>query len=428
MDAVIIAGGKGTRLGLKDIPKPMVDFNGVPLIHHQINELNKFQQINNIYILSGHLSDVIVSYFDKIKFKGNKIIHIIESKPLGTAGALKQLENYISGRFIVIYGDTFFDINISKFINFDDKKGGNLGTLFVHPNDHPFDSDLLIVKNNLVKKTLTKPHPKDSLRRNIVNAAFYILCEKIFDKIIKNKNQDLARDIFPKLPANSLAAYYSSEFIKDIGTPDRLKKVINIYKSGLTKNMNFINKQKAVFFDRDGVINYEKDPFVSKNNFIIYDDVVQTICYLRENNYLVFIVTNQPSIAKGFITEEELEQIHAILDNHLASKDLFIDQIVYCPHHPQSGFKGEIKPLKIKCKCRKPGVELFEKLISHYNISTSNSYFVGDRYVDIQAGKNIKLNTVLIKRGHNGSDKQKYPNLKSDFLVDNLIELNQIIK
>ena len=106
MDLVIIAGGKGTRLGLKDMPKPMVEIGGKPLLEHQIN-LAKQYAINDIHILSCHLSEVIIDYFGDGRKFGVNISHIIEKSPLGTAGAVKQLESRLNERFMVFYGDVF---------------------------------------------------------------------------------------------------------------------------------------------------------------------------------------------------------------------------------------------------------------------------------------------------------------------------------
>ena len=111
MQLVILAGGKGTRLGLTDIPKPMVKIAGKPLLEYQI-ELAKRYGITEIFILSGYLSEVIVDYFGDGAKWGVKIHHVVEPKPLGTAGALKLLEGKLTGRFLVFYGDIVMDFDI----------------------------------------------------------------------------------------------------------------------------------------------------------------------------------------------------------------------------------------------------------------------------------------------------------------------------
>lgn len=195
MQLVIIAGGKGTRLGLKDIPKPMCPINGKPLLEMQI-DLAKRYGINEIFILSGHLSQVIIDYFgDGSKF-GVNIHHIVESKPLGTAGSLKLLEGTLKERFLVFYGDVVMDFDIKSFIEFDKQNEKSIGNLIVHPGNHPYDSDLVEVNDKKeIIGFLPKPHPKDLLYRNLNNAAVYILSPKIFNEIPNDVNTDFGKDI-----------------------------------------------------------------------------------------------------------------------------------------------------------------------------------------------------------------------------------------
>src|SRR3989337_4359846 len=145
MKLVIIAGGRGTRLGLKDIPKPMVQIGSVPLLEHHVNLAREYG-VKEIYLLSGYLPEVITDYFgDGSKF-GVRITHIIENVPLGTAGAIKQLEGKINERFMIFYGDILLDFDISSFIQFDNGMD-SIATIIVPPNDHQYDSDLVEVND-----------------------------------------------------------------------------------------------------------------------------------------------------------------------------------------------------------------------------------------------------------------------------------------
>lgn len=427
MDVAILAGGKGTRLGLINKPKAMVDFGGLPLIHRQIIKIDNYRVIKRVFVLIGYLGNFIKEYFEDKNFKNLKIFFIEELEPLGTAGAIKQISELISDRFFVIYGDTYFDIDINRFLKFDKLMNSDYGTLFIHPNDHPYDSDLVEIENQHIKKFIPKPHSKCTIYRNYANAAFYILSKKIFELQVDFKNKDLGIDIFPMLPKDSFAAYLSSEFIKDVGTKERLIKTLNIYKLGIPKLRNLKNKQPAVFLDRDGVINYEQQPFVNKNNFKLYEDLVGFLKHVRKKHFLVFVVTNQPVIAKGFISIKELEFIHAKMEKSMLKKGLYFDEIVFCPHHPDKGFPGEIKKYKVNCNCRKPKNEMIMKLINHYNINIEKSLLIGDRYRDVKAGKNSGLKTVLLTRGLNGNDRDLFPNAKPDFVFNSLTDVKRII-
>jgi len=421
MKLVIIAGGKGTRLGLKDIPKPMVNINFKPLLEYQIILAKKYN-IKEIYILSGYLSGVITDYFGDGSKWGVKIKHIIENTPLGTAGALKQLEFELKDRFMVFYGDTIMDINLEDFIEFDTKNYHSIGSIMVHPNDHPDDSDLLEIDNdNKVVVFHSKPHNKSIYYTNLVNAALYILSPKVFKYIETNKMLDFGKDIFPKLiQSKNLFAYKTTEYLKDMGTIDRLKKVEQDLLSGKVKRLNKTYKQKCIFLDRDGVINKEIDNLVNIEEFNLIQGVPEAIKKLNESEYIAIIVTNQPVIAKGFIGEIKLNQIHKKMDTNLGKNGAYIDDLYYCPHHPQKGFIGEVKELKINCECRKPKSGMLKMAAEDYNIDLKKSWIIGDRYADIKAGNKEGCQTILLKTGHAGNDKNNYKNLEADFIFNTL--------
>ena len=223
MQLVILAGGKGTRLGLTDIPKPMAALQGKPLLEHQI-ELAERHGIRKIFILSGYLADTIVNYFGNGAKWGVEIHHVIEPKPLGTAGALKLLEGKLTGRFIVFYGDIVMDFDVSAFAAFDARDAGTIGTIIVHPSSHPQDSDLVVVDAaRYVTAFLPKPHDTAPASQALVNAAVYALSPRILDYITEDAFADFGRDIFPAVlqKGEKIRAYQTAEYIKDMGTKER---------------------------------------------------------------------------------------------------------------------------------------------------------------------------------------------------------------
>ncbi|WCL51269.1 HAD-IIIA family hydrolase [Leptospira sp. GIMC2001] len=421
MKLVILAGGKGTRLGLTDIPKPMVEINGKPLLEIQI-ELAKRYGISEIYLLTGFMAEKIFSYFgDGSKF-GVKITYFHEPYPLGTAGSLKLIEHTLeeNERFLVFYGDLFINIDIEKFIDFDRNNQESAGTLFVHPNSHPLDSDLVECDiNGKISVFHTKPHQIDFKFQNLANAAVYILSKKIINYIDWNINQDIARDIFPKLLQNNLTlyAYNSPEYLKDIGVPNRLNKVQNDVIKGKPERLNLSNRRKAVFIDRDGVLNRNIDPPIP-GKMEVFSGVSNALELLNQSEFLSIVVTNQPAIAKGFITFEDLLDQHKILETEMAKSNSFFDAIYFCPHHPDSGFEGEVQELKIVCECRKPKPGMLLDAQKKFNIDFSKSWIIGDSVTDIQAGKSVGCFAIQI-------GDQKYE--EADFLVKNFQEAVSII-
>jgi histidinol-phosphate phosphatase family protein len=404
MKAVIIAGGKGTRLGLTDLPKPMVPLLGKPLLEHQILLLKRYG-ITDVTFLTGHMSEKIEAYFGNGKNWGVNISYIKETVPLGTGGAVLQLKDRITERFLVLYGDVVMDFDISRFSDFD-AQSDSIGSLIVHPNDHPYDSDLVERNGDLITRFISKPHPEGLLYENLVNAAVYILGPDIFEHIPEGISSDFGKDIFPAILSKGgvLRAYISPEYIKDLGTPDRLTKVEGDLRSGKIARWNLSNRRAAIFIDRDGVINKEVDNLRDIEDFEILPGVQEAIRKINLSDFLAIVVTNQPAVAKGFLEVDDLRLIHKLLETTLGEKRAFVNQIYFCPHHPDSGFEGENKSLKIACNCRKPSTGMIEQAVSDYNIDLSKSYFIGDTTTDIMTAKNAGIKSFLVQSGYAGKD------------------------
>ena len=426
MQLVIIAGGKGTRLGLKDIPKPMVEIGGVPLLEHQIN-LAKEYGIKDIFILSGHLANVTVDYFKDGKDFGVNITHVIEPYPLGTAGSLKMLEHLIHGRFMVFYGDIVMNFDLERFIDFD-KKFDSIGTTLVHPNDHPYDSDLVEINRDYkVVSFIPKPHDDGKKYRNLVNAAVYIFSPEIFKYIEFGKSQDFGKHILPKVVNvnETLMAYSTPEYIKDMGTGDRLVNVSIDLLSGKVANLNLKNRRKSIFLDRDGTLNYDLGNNQDINNFKLIEGTSDAVKKINKSKFLSIVITNQPAIAKGFITDEGLENIHKKMETLLGNDNAYVNAIYYCPHHPEKGFEGEIPHLKIECSCRKPKPGMILQAAQDFNIDLNSSYMIGDTFRDMQAGNNAGLTTVLVNSTEN-YDFADYKFLNLNEAVDFILEKEEV--
>lgn len=397
MQLVILAGGKGTRLGLTDIPKPMCPIMSKPVLEYQI-ELAKKYGITEIFLLTGYLANVIEDYFGDGSKWGVKLHHIVETNPLGTAGNFPSLKDKLKDRFMVFYGDIVMDFDLNSFINFD-KQNDSLATILVHPNNHPYDSDLVEIDDkNRVTNFLSKPHPDDLVYKNLVNAAIYIFSPEVLNFIEKDIPQDFGKDILPKILKSNknIFAYHSAEYIKDMGTPERLIEISDDIKNGKISLLSKTNQRPAIFLDRDGVLCQDMDTKPTVDNFQLLPQVPSAIKLINQSSYLSIIVTNQPMIAKGFVTFQEVYQTNKTLETQLGKENCFIDGIYICPHHPDKGFEGEIKELKINCDCRKPKPGMILKAQKDFNIDLHQSWMIGDREADLQAGKNAGCKTILV--------------------------------
>lgn len=427
MKAVIMAGGKGTRLSsiLKNIPKPMVAFAGKPLLEHQIENL-KENGIIDIILVTGYLGEVIREHFgDGARF-GVNIEYFAEKEPLGTAGALYYLRGRLTEDFVLVFGDLYININFERFFNYHKLKNAQI-TLYAHPNSHPYDSDVIATDDDgRVMEWSYKNSSRVDYYKNLVNGGLYIISPQAVESIPENRKTDLERDlIVPFISKGGIYAYCCTEYVRDIGTPDRLKKAEEDFLRGICRKRNLQNKQKCVFLDRDGTVNKYVGFLKSAEQMELEEWAAEAIRLINESEYLAVIVSNQPVIARGECTFKELERINNRMYTLLGREGAYVDDLFFCPHHPDKGYEGEIAELKIKCNCRKPNTEMIETAVHIHNIDLANSWIIGDTTVDIQMGKNAGLGTVLVLTGQAGQDG-KY-DVEPDVVKDNLLDAVKFI-
>ena len=395
-----MAGGKGTRISsiASDIPKPMIKIGGKPILQLEIESL-KNQGYTDFLITISHLGQVITDYFgDGSKF-GVSIEYYNEETPLGNAGALFQIRDKLEDDFLLINGDILFEIDVNRFVKYHRKKGG-LVTLFTHPNNHPYDSGLVITDDRkCIVQWMNKEDERPEFYKNRVNAGIHIMSPRILDRKIDKEKIDLDRDLLkPLCGTGKMFAYDSSEYVKDMGTPDRYEQVNEDYLSGKVERRSLSHKQKAIFLDRDGTINRYVGFLTDISNFELLPTVSEAIRKINSSDYLAIVITNQPVIARGEVTFEQLDMIHNKMETLLGKDGAYLDGIYFCPHHPHSGYEGEVKELKIDCDCRKPKPGMFFKAAEDFNIDLNQSFMIGDGDNDMAAGGNAGCKCIRIDR------------------------------
>lgn len=409
MKVVIMAGGKGTRIASinNNVPKPMIKICGKPILQWQIENL-KANGLTDITLVIGHLGHVIKDYFEDGSCFGVKISYFVENTPLGTAGALFKMPE-LTEDFLLLCGDVMIDVNFQRFIRFHQEHKA-WASLMAHPNGHPYDSSLLVteilppqekgalpVDTHKVVRWMNKEDER-LYYKNRVNAGIEIISPELLKETMKHyvprhpetpDKIDLDRDVLkPNISSGKIFAYDTSEYIKDMGTPDRYYEVEKDIKSGKVKARNLSQKQKAIFLDRDGTINVYKGFLTKADDFELISGVAEAIKKINQSGYLCIVVSNQPVIARGDCSFEELQSIHDKMETLLGKEGAFVDAIYYCPHHPDKGFEGERVEYKFDCDCRKPKSGLLLRAARDWNINLSASYMIGDSERDIAAGNN----------------------------------------
>ena len=367
IDAVILVGGRGTRLGFltRNTPKPLLKINNQVFLDALLSKLLKYN-FKKIYLICSFKKEKFFKLYHNIILHNSKIICIDEGYPKGTGGALYKIKNFIKKDFILINGDTYFDIDISKII--ETKFKNNICTIALTKNNKKVlnnkINNIIIDKKNIIQFSKVKS--------NLMNGGVYFFKQKIFKSIVK-KECSLEEDILKNLINDQKihGIFFKERFI-DIGSHNTIKF--------LGKNKNFL-KQKVVFLDRDGVINkLRKNDYVKNfSEFKFLPTVSNAINYIKDNDYLVIIITNQACVGKSIITEKTLNSIHSKMQKYLKLKNnACVNDIFFSPYYRysiNSNYRNDIFD-------RKPNPGMLIKAINKWNIDKERSFFIGDSLTD----------------------------------------------
>ena len=422
--AVILAGGKGTRLAsvLNGLPKPLVDVCGKPLLLHQL-ELLCAHGFTDAVVMINHRAEAIREWLVGVDLPISVRL-IDDGEPRGTAGAVLAALDELEPEFLVTYGDTMLCVDLTRFWAWHHAVPGAYVSLFLHPNDHPHDSDLVeIDETGRIVAFHTYPHAADAWLPNLVNAALYVVRRESLRSWSETAGPlDFAKDLFPRMLAAGavLRGYASPEYIKDAGTPERLRRVRNALTSGAIRRASLNEPQRAVFLDRDGTLNVEHGLIRRAEDLEVFPFAGSAIRRLNEAEWRTVLVSNQPVIARGEVTEAELRHIHARLETEIGRDHAYFDRIYICPHHPDRGFPGERIELKIRCDCRKPEPGLVFNAQRDLNIDLASSWYIGDSTADLGAAEKAGVSSILVETGHGGLDR-RYP-YEARFTVANVSE------
>ena len=377
LDLVILAGGVGSRIKrhLSGRPKPMLEFNNKNFLNYVINNFSKYN-FNKIFIITRYKSHIIHKKFHNKEFNFTNIECIKEKKKMGTGGALNLIKKKVND-FILTNGDTIFDIDIISFIK--KIKKNSLGKLSLRKNTNQ-------KSNKLNKLGLKNDYIYYSDKGKFMNGGVYFFKKK-FLNLIPNKECSLENDILPRLISRKrINGHVFNNFFIDIGSESFLKKAPKMLLKKFSK--------KAVFLDRDGVINHDYGYVHSLKNFKFKNGVMKGLSLLTKKNYLIFIVTNQAGIGKKIFSLNQFKKLHIELKRKFLEKKIFIHEVKYSPYHKDAKFLI----YKKKSKFRKPGNLMIESLFKNWDIQRKNSFMIGDKKSDYLAAKKSNLKFYYSKK------------------------------
>ncbi len=418
--AVILCGGYGTRMREAGYttPKFLLPVADKNISYFIFKNLAKYG-IKAVHLLLGEGSEEIKATLNRLEVEFEiKITYSHELNPRGTGGALLDALDVLPDEFVLLHGDLLINTDLSELVSIFDKSEADFAQI-VHPSTHIFDSDIVETDNQkVIVAYMTKPHDKNIVIRNLGNAGIYAFKKSVFlrEEYIGSKI-DLDREILPKLISEGLKGKVirNRQFIRDVGTPERYEKTIR----NLVPFYESMFPKPAIFLDRDGTINKLNGYIKSENEIELLDGVAHAVFELNRRGFLVIVITNQPVIARGEVTLETLNRIHGRIEMELAKSGALLDEVYFCPHHPHSGFDGEIPELKIECDCRKPNSGLIQKACQDFQIDLEKSWVIGDSWRDIKLAESLGLRALRVGSGEDQDSDYDFQTLSSavDFIV-----------
>ena len=407
ISAVIPIGGKGTRLKsiTSEVPKPLYPINGKSTLYRCCEQL-KSNGIEDIYITINYNSDSCTTEIRKIEKELSISIQIFkEEEELGECGALWKIKNRVNKKIIFINGDLIYSIAINKLFEFHTRLGSEF-TLVTHVSSHPSDSDLVSASNgSQIDSIYLKSDPShQAVNAYLGNAGIAVFDKVLLYRIDSPKGKEPS-SLFHHLVYNAfklnirIFSYNTTEYIKDMGTPDRFIEIENLLKKNLIEINNYNRRQKVLFLDRDNTIIEceDKNYIINSKNLKFLDANIHKIINLSKGYNFVCLVTNQPQIAMGLISIKYLEEIHSKIVKYCLNLGLKIDVISFCPHHPHQGYESEINVLKNDCFCRKPQPGMLIKQSYDRNIDLEKSLLIGDSECDRLAAENANCQFLDVK-------------------------------
>lgn len=383
MKAVILCGGLGTRLRpiTDTVPKVMVPINGKPILQYHIEWLVG-KNICDIGINLFYLGNTVKEYFGNGSRFGARIHYSEQTELRETAGDFLPFRTFVGDdQCLIIYGDNLFTIDLEAFTSFHNAQKSITTIALRHWEDPTTKGIVGLDENNYILWFKEKPK-KEEVTSHVGNAGIYLVEPEIFLHIPENKKVDFGKHIFPSLieKAHKISGYHMDGYHIDIGTPEALEQS--------QKDVHTLFPNKAVFLDRDGVINKkpaEHDYVKNMDEFFWNEETKRLIKKCKEFGYLVVVITNQQGVALGKMSADFIEALHTKIALDMRDMGTSIDAVYWCPHHRDAG-----------CGCRKPRPGLLFRASRDLGINLSKSIMIGDSDSDIEAAERAGCRGILV--------------------------------
>ena len=369
--AVILAGGLGTRLGevARRTPKPFLSAGGRPLLEHLVWNLRRYG-IDDIVMSVGHLAHLIEEHFGDGSEFGVRIRYVVEESPAGTGGALRLCADLLLPRFALLNGDTLFDFNLLD-LNLLAESSNAMACLALRPVPDASRFGRVETEGTRVVRFAEK----SAQGPGVVNGGVTIFDRRVLDRLPEGASS-LERDVMPGMVAAGMVHGKAYDgFFLDIGLHETLLQA--------QTDVPRWRRKPALLLDRDGVLNVDHGYVHRSEQFEWVSGAIAAIKQANDVGALVIVVTNQAGIARGYYDASQFQSLMQWVNAQLAEHGAHLDAWYYCPHHPTQG-DGE---LTRDCDCRKPAPGLMLRALREWGFDPKAAVMIGDKPGDVTAAE-----------------------------------------
>lgn len=383
--AVILVGGRGTRLGAlaADTPKPMMAIQGDKLFLDYLIRNVARHGLKDIVLLAGHLGELVETRYQDAEVCGAKVRVIREPAPAGTAGALAHARSVLDDTFFLMNGDGFLDFNLLRLAERPLPAGGARLALRRVEDTSRYGS--VVPQGSRIvafREKATDGGP------GLINGGVYWMTKSVLDRI-PPLPASLEQDIFPLLASERrLEGMVVEGFFIDIGLPRSLEQA--------RASLPSVELRPAVIFDRDGTLNVDEGYTHAPDQLKWIGGAREAIRSLNDAGWYVIVATNQAGVAHGLYDESAVDRFHEAMQDQLAPMAAHIDAFYYCPYHEDAVVDHYRHPAHPD---RKPRPGMLNRALQEWPIDVGRSILVGDRASDLAAAKAAGLRGVLFEGG-----------------------------
>nr|WP_321509194.1 HAD-IIIA family hydrolase [uncultured Hyphomonas sp.] len=384
--ALFLVGGRGTRLGAlsANTPKPMQEIApGVRFLDLLLENAARMG-FTDLVLLAGHLGDQVEAAYHGRRVGEATIRVVRESQPMGTGGALAQAADALDERFVLLNGDSFFDINLRVLTAAPLPEGG--GRLALRMVDDTARYGSVQLSDTKISAFIEK-NP-DLTGPGLINGGIYYLNRAMVGRI--EAPSSIESDVFPELVREGrLEGVPFDRYFLDIGLPETLAQA--------QRETAALRVRPAAFLDRDGVLNEDHGYTHRVDDLVWMPGAREAIRLLNDRGYRVIVVTNQAGVARGFYDEDAIGIFHAGMQAQLAEAGAFVDAFYHCPYHAD----GKVPAYTVEDHPdRKPNPGMILRALEDWHVDKDKSFLIGDKPSDMEAARRVGLPGHLYAGGN----------------------------